>query len=261
MILASKPVVLYGIPFSQPVRAVIWLLLYKRLPFDLVPINPGSKGDNGSRSPAYLARNPAGTIPALEEPDTGFVLGEAHAILCYLSNKHGWNDVYPADPQQRAKVDWYLHYHHRNLREASIGLVAPKIRKDLNIPETTQQAARSTFTRALRALESGWLAQSRYLTGAELTLADFAAYMEIGQLQPCFTNLFDFEPFPNVRRWLEEMQRVDGHDDAHLVLSTLGDISVEPPSIESIKHANIAALAVLKNRGTELTLSRSPSLF
>ena len=30
---ASKPVVLYGIPFSQPVRAVIWLLLYKRLPF------------------------------------------------------------------------------------------------------------------------------------------------------------------------------------------------------------------------------------
>jgi glutathione S-transferase len=106
------------------VRAVIWLLLYKRLPFDLVPINPGSKGDNGRRSQAYLAKNPTGKIPTLEEPDTGFVLGEAHAILCYLSNKHGWEDVYPADPQRRAKVDWYLHYHHRNLREASIGLVA-----------------------------------------------------------------------------------------------------------------------------------------
>ena len=125
----SQPVILYGIPFSQPVRAVMWLLLYKKMPFVMAPINPGSKGDNGSRSPAYLAKNPGGTIPALEEPDTGFVLGEAHAILCYLSNKHGWDDVYPSDPQQRAKVDWYLHYHHRNVREASIGLVAPKIRR------------------------------------------------------------------------------------------------------------------------------------
>ena len=32
---------LYGVPFSQPVRAVMWLMLYKRLPFELVLINPG----------------------------------------------------------------------------------------------------------------------------------------------------------------------------------------------------------------------------
>ena len=248
MIHPSQPLILYGIPFSQPVRAVMWLLLYKRLPFDLVPINPGSKGDNGSRSPAYLAKNPAGTIPALEEPQTGLVLGEAHAILCYLSNKHGWTDVYPSDPQQRARVDWYLHYHHRNVREASIGLVAPKIRKDLNIPEITQQTAKSTFTRALRALDTAWLAQSRYLTGDQLSLADFAAYVEIGQLQPAFTNLFDFEPFPHVRRWLDDMKQVDGHDDAHVVLAELGDISVEPPAMEAIRNANMRALTALKQR-------------
>ena len=71
--------ILYGVPFSQPVRAVTWLLLYKRLPFDMVLINPGSKGETGSRNPAFLAKNPAGTIPTIEEPDTGFTLGEAHA--------------------------------------------------------------------------------------------------------------------------------------------------------------------------------------
>ena len=27
---SSQPVLLYGIPFSQPVRAVMWLLLHKR---------------------------------------------------------------------------------------------------------------------------------------------------------------------------------------------------------------------------------------
>ena len=71
------PLILYGVPFSQPVRAVMWLLLLKKMPFDLVLTNPGSKGDNGSRHPAFLAKNLAGTIPCLEERETGFTLGEA----------------------------------------------------------------------------------------------------------------------------------------------------------------------------------------
>ncbi len=244
----TNSLILYGVPFSQPVRAVMWLLLNKQLPFEMVLINPGSKGDNGSRNPAFLAKNPGGTIPTIEEPESGFVLGEAHAIMCYLSNKHGWDDVYPADHQARARVDWYLHYHHRNVRDASIGLVAPKIRKDLNIPEVVQQSALATLTNALNALESGWLAQAEYITGSHFTLADIAAYVEIGQLQPEFTNVFDFSPYPNVQRWLSQMKQVDGHDDVHVVLAELGDISVEPPSMETIKNANKNALKALKAR-------------
>lgn len=249
----SSPTIIYGVPFSQPVRAVMWLMLYKQTPFEMVLINPGSKGDNGSRHPDFLSKNPAGTIPTIEEPDTGFVLGEAHAIMCYLSNKHAWHDVYPEDHQQRARVDWYLHYHHRNVRDASVGLVAPKIRKDLNIPQATQQAAEATLTNALRALDSGWLADSQFLTGALLTLSDFAAYVEIGQLQPEFTNVYDFTPFPNVRRWLDTMKQIDGHEDVHVVLKELGDISVEPPSMDTIKNANKSALRALKVRLAELS--------
>lgn len=245
---STQPVILYGVPFSQPVRAVMWLMLYKQTPFEMVLINPGSKGETGSRNPAYLAKNPGGTIPMIEEPDTGYVLGEAHAILCYLCNKHGWDDVYPAEPEPRGRVDWYLHFHHRNIRDASIGLVAPKIRKDLNIPESTQRAAQATLTNALNGLENGWLAGNRYLTGDALTIADFAAYVEIGQLRPEFTNVWDFSPYPNVRRWLDDMQSVNGHDDVHVVLSELGDISAEPPAMESIKNANKTALRTLKAR-------------
>ena len=219
----SEPLTLYGVPFSQPVRAVMWLLLHKREPFNMVLINPGSKGDNGSRNPAFLAKNPGGTIPCIEEPDSGFVLAEAHAILCYLARKHEWYDLYPADLRAAAKVDWYLHFHHRNVRDASVGLVAPKIRKDLDIPELVQQSARTTLTRALEGLESGWLADSRFLTGDHVSIADMAAYVEIGQLQPQFTNVYDFTPFPNVRRWLSDMQQVEGHDDVHVVCLSLWD--------------------------------------
>jgi glutathione S-transferase len=238
---SSQPLRLHGVPFSQPVRAVIWLMLHKGLAFDLVPVSPGSKNDGGSRSPAYLARNPAGTIP---------MLGESHAILCYLANRHGWHDVYPTEPQARARVDWYLHYHHRNVREGSIGLVAPRIRKDLNFPEAVLQTAQAIFNRALRTLETGWLAQSRFIAGDQVTLADFSAYAEIGQLQAGFLNLFDFTPHANLSRWLDAMRAVRGHDDAHLVLSELGDISGEAPSMDRIRDANLRAFKRLANRSS-----------
>tara|TARA_E500000331_G_C17247731_1_gene709761 strand:+ start:1549 stop:2241 length:693 start_codon:yes stop_codon:yes gene_type:complete len=226
----------------------MWLMFYKQLPFEMVLINPGSSGETGSRNPAYLAKNPGGTIPCFEEPDTGFVLGEAHAIMCYLSRKHDWQDVYPEDLQQRARIDWYLHFHHRSLRDASTGLVAPRIRKDLDIAEVTQQNALATLTRALEALETGWLANSRFLVGDQVTIADMAAYVEIGQLQPQFTNVYDFESFPNVRRWMADMTQIDGHDDVHVVLTDLGDISEEEPSMNTIRNANKYALRVLKGR-------------
>ena len=36
-----EPPIIYGVPFSQPVRAVLWLLLSKRQPFEFRMVNPG----------------------------------------------------------------------------------------------------------------------------------------------------------------------------------------------------------------------------
>ncbi len=238
--------VLYGVPFSQPVRAVMWLMLYKKSPFKMVLINPGSKGDNGSRNPEYLAKSPGGTISCLEDPETGFTLGEAHAIMAYLCRKNGWTDLYPEGLEERAEVDWYLHYHHRNVRDASLGLVAPRIRKDLDIPEVMQLSAQANLGRALEALNAR-LADQSHIVGNSLTIADFAAYVEIGQLQPQFTNVFDLSPWSNVQRWLAAMSEEEGHDTVHVALAELGDISQEPPTMEVIKTANKNALGALKS--------------
>jgi len=242
----SSTEIIYGVPFSQPVRALIWLMLLKKQPFELVLINPGSKGENGTRHPDYLAKNPSGTIPCLEEPDSGFCLGEAHAIMPYLCQKYGWTDMYPDDLRDRARIDQYLHYHHRNLREASVGMIAPKIRKDLNIPQVMQDMAYKNFSRALRVLDSFWLARHDYVAGNTLTIADLAAYAEIGQCQRRFTNVFDFSPFANLHAWLERMHKVDAHDQVHVVLSELGDISQQEPDMETIVNANKRALSILK---------------
>ena len=230
----------------------MWLMLYKGLPFDIVMINPGSKGDNGSRNPNYLEKNPGGTIPTIEEPDTGFTLGEAHAIMTYLSRIHGWTDVYPEDDQVRARIDQYLHYHHRNIRDTSLGLVAPKVRKDLNIPEIVQEGARRTVTNALHTLETYFLADSRFLIGDGLTLADFSAYSELGQAQSQFTNVYDLSAFPNVLRWMKEMTQVPYHDEVHVALSEMGDISQEAPDMETIVNANKAAFKALGSAIAEI---------
>ena len=244
----SNPLIIYGVPFSQPVRAVLWLMLYKQKPFEMVLINPGSSSEGGSRHPDYLAKFPTGTIPSIEDKETGFVLSESHAIMSYLCNKFDWNDLYPSNHEERAKVDSDLHLHHRNVREASIGLVAPKVRKDLNFSEDFLKISHASINKAFKALEDGWLAQSRYLTGDQLTIADLSAYVEIGQLQSKFTNVYDFTPFPNIRRWLEDMNQVAYHDEVHTSLYELGDISSEAPSMETIISANKKGFVVLQEQ-------------
>jgi len=66
------------------------------------------------------------------------------------------------------------------------------------------------------------------------------------------TNVFDFEPFANVQCWLDRMKQVDGHDDVHVVLAELGDISGEPPTMDAIRNANRNALRALPARLGEL---------
>ena len=237
--------IVYGLPFSQPVRAVVWALLLKEQPFEMRLINPGHSGKGGSRHPDYLAKNPGGTIPCIEEPDSGYTLGEAHAILTYLAQKHGWTDLYPESLQERGRIDAYLHYHHRNVRECSM-LVAAKVRKDLNFSAAMQDQSRHAIAGAMKVLDQDYLASSDYLFGEHATVADLAACAEIAQLSAQYTNLYDFSPYANVSAWLKKMSRVPGYDTVHIPLATLGDISEEAPSIEVLKAANMQGFKALQ---------------
>jgi glutathione S-transferase len=237
--------IVYGLPFSQPVRAVVWALLLKEQPFEMKLINPGHSGKGGSRHPDYLAKNPGGTIPCIEEPDSGYTLGEAHAILTYLAQKHGWTDLYPESLQERGRIDAYLHYHHRNVRECSM-LVAAKVRKDLNFSSGMQDRSRHAIAGAMKVLDQGYLASSDYLFGDHATVADLAACAEIVQLDRQYTNLYDFSPYANLSAWLKKMSQVPGYDTVHIPLATLGDISEEAPSIEVLKAANMQGFNALQ---------------
>ena len=61
----------------------------------------------GQKSPDYLAVNPNGSLPALD--DDGFVLWESNAMLQYAADKMGAEAYYPKDPKTRADIHrWHL---------------------------------------------------------------------------------------------------------------------------------------------------------
>ena len=64
-----------------------------------------------TRSPEYMARNPAHLTPMIE--DKGLprgVLWESCAIMQYLANKHGLEKFYPQAPAKRAMIDSAMFY-------------------------------------------------------------------------------------------------------------------------------------------------------
>ena len=101
---------IYGALRSRVTRAV-WTAKELGLAYRLVPVvqayRPSAAGAAlTTRSPEFLAVNPAGQIPSID--DDGFVLHESFAISLYLARKHG-GPIAPADLHEEAKaMQWSL---------------------------------------------------------------------------------------------------------------------------------------------------------
>ena len=229
---------LYGVPISQPFRAVAWLLLLQRHPFKIELTVPGSSGKKGSRNASFLQKVPGGTVPALS--DDGFVLSESNAMMEYLCDKNGWNGLYPKDLVVRAKLNQILHWYHRTLREASTGIFAKFVRKDLNIGSNP---AKFFVKRACDAMESVYLKDTSFLLSETLTIADLTAYTELGQLWLC--NLFDFTKYPKIVAWMTRMKSLPHHDLVFAPCLSFGDLSNSNVTEEQLRDTNIGTLKAI----------------
>ncbi len=234
---------IYGVPNSQPVRAVVWTCLMKALPFEFVMTSQ----NRDAKAPEYLtAVNPRGTIPAID--DDGVVLWESHAILVYLAEKHDWRDLWPDDLVARARVNQYLHFHHRNTRELVVQwsrTLWPSVFEVENpdagwIKRNTFPGMENNAHIARQSLEiiNGMLTACAFLGGDQPTLADIAAYEELGQNQPKYANCTDFDGYSAIERWLVAMGELPMHDTAHAIWSLIGDVNRVDGGMRTIARAN-----------------------
>src|SRR5258708_34373511 len=89
---------IWGRYTSSNVQKVMWAIGEMKLPHQRIEVG-GAFGKNNEAP--YLAMNPNGLVPTLEEKD-GFTLWESNSIVRYLAAKHASRVRAPADLKVRA---------------------------------------------------------------------------------------------------------------------------------------------------------------
>lgn len=94
---------LHGATSSPFVRKAWIFMKEKGIEFEHRELDPLNKSER------FLAMNPMGRIPVLEEPDGRFI-ADSSVICDYLERRHPTPALYPADDRDRARALWLEEY-------------------------------------------------------------------------------------------------------------------------------------------------------
>ena len=182
-------------PFSTYSRRVRIALLEKKIPHELVEIDMVARQH---RSPEYLALNPYGRVPTLEED--GFVLYESTAILNYLEATRPAPPLTPADARQRALVDMHMKLCDLQLSRHAGTIVFPKRFLPKERWNIAAMADAKAQIEAHLVILDRHLADKSWLVAEQLSLADicYAPFLE-------FLPLMEIAPPPAVAAWSERV--------------------------------------------------------
>ncbi len=189
---------LYDAAVSGNCHKVRMMLSLLGLDYDqvLVDLKAGAQ-----KQPEFLALNPLGKIPVLE--DEGLVIRDSQAILVYLAGKHGSPDWWPEDaPGQGQIMQWLAFSVNEMFHGPAIarGLVIFGRKGDL---AAAQEKARA----ALDVLE-GRLGDHDWLALDRSTIADIACYPYAGLVPMGKVSL---APYPALRAWLQRVEALPGY--------------------------------------------------
>lgn len=188
---------LYDFPFSPNCRKVRAVAYELGLKLEYVPINL-LKGE--SRTPQFLAMNPNGHVPVLEDGE--LLLWESNAIIAYLAAKpHQGPSLAPVEARGRAEVDRWLAWQLAHLGPAIRKVAFERILKKLTgrgVPDAAAIAEGTADFQAHTAVLDGALENGEYVAGP-LSIADFALAAHYSLAQPCG---LDLAPYARVSSWL-----------------------------------------------------------
>jgi glutathione S-transferase len=150
---------------AYKIRLLLALLdaTYERVPVEIF------RGE--SRTPEFLAKNPAGRVPVVELDD-GTVLPESNAILWRLAHE---TTFAPVGIREEAEVLRWMFFEQSEI-EPNVGSVRFWILTGRAAARGDELARRlDTGRRALAAMND-YLAGRRFVVGERLTIADVALY-------------------------------------------------------------------------------------
>jgi glutathione S-transferase len=185
---------IWGRNTSSNVQKVMWAVGEIGLPHERIDVG-GAFGKN--REAAYLAMNPNGLVPTLEEED-GFLLWESNSIVRYLAAKHKSAVLEPADLRARAFASQWMDWQLAVLGPAITPVFWGMIRTP---PEKRDHAAieegKKKTTAAVQMMEDQ-LAKTAYLAGDAFSYGD----IPVGIMSYRYRQLVPDRPaLPNFERW------------------------------------------------------------
>ncbi|KAM4745036.1 glutathione S-transferase theta-3-like [Anableps anableps] len=190
---------------SPPCRAVYLFAEALKIPygFKLVELLAGQQ-----YSEEFVRLNLVRKVPVLK--DGSFVLTESTAILEYLVQKCSVADHwFPADLQQRARVNEYLSWQHLNLRYhcAKVFLLRTlyPFLMGSEAPKEKMDAAVEDMKQSLNLLEEKFLQDKPFIVGNKISLADLVAMVEI--MQPLGVGVDGFEGRPKLTAWRDRVKK------------------------------------------------------
>ena len=189
---------IWGRTNSINVQKVLWCCAELGLKYDRTDAGLHFGVNN---TPEYKAMNPNGLVPTIN--DDGFVLWESHAIVRYLSRKHGMGSLCPADPRACADADRWMDWHATtawlNLMPVFRELirVAPDKR---NMPLVEE--SRKKLSANMATLDAH-LANRKFMTGDALTMGDIPLGTAV---QRWFNLPIERENYPNLEAWYKRLQ-------------------------------------------------------
>lgn len=184
---------LYDAARSGNCHKVRMLLAQLDLPHEVVSVDLAA-GEH--RTPAYLALNPRGQVPLLE--DEGEMIWDSQAILVYLARRHGGEAWLPSAPLALARVMQWLAV---SENEIQYGLARARAALRFGAPWDVG-ACQATGWAALKLLE-GRLAHGPWLAVDHATIADLACYPYAALAPQAGLQLDDY---PALRAWLGRIQ-------------------------------------------------------
>jgi len=189
---------IWGRGNSSNVQKVVWLCEEIALPYERIDVG-GAFG--GLDVPDYLARNPNGRIPAID--DGGFVLWESNAIVRYLADKYGAGALCPNEFQQRALCDRWLDWQQTTLAVDFVSIVYALLRTPPEERNPDAIAAATARLGAALTIFDAELEGRDYIMGDQLTIGDIPTGVWIYRWF-----LFELEgpDLPNVSAWYERLK-------------------------------------------------------
>jgi glutathione S-transferase len=195
----------WGRKTSSNVQKVMWAIGELGLEHERVDIG-GPFGKN--KEPAYLAMNPNGLVPTLEDGDV--MIWESNSIVRYLGTKYGAGKLEPADLKTRALasqwMDWQLTVCGPAIGPAFMGLIrTPPEKRDAAAIAASQQKT----TEAMKMFDTN-LSKHAYAAGENFSMGD----IPVGIMVYRYWQLVPERPsLPNLQRWYAQIEKRPGFRD------------------------------------------------